>query len=323
MQLYKIRDFGALISDTFTFFKENGKNYFKNYILLNGTLLILLVVLYIVGYKSIFAQAFSSNLNGNSFYYEQYFQENPVVFVILGIAFLFLCVASMILVYSYPVFYLKRYAETGDRKISMNDIMDDLKKSIGKILIFIFGLMFILMPIITSIMLLSVLLMFIIIGFVLIFIIGPAIVNLINFTLFDYYNTDKGFFSSLSYAMRAQFSYPNGNMKSPFWKYWGSSAVIMLIIQIVGGIFSFVPAMMMMGSILTVPDADKSDTMGAFFQGTMGTTYFIFNGIAMLVGFLLYNVIYINAGLMYYDSRIDLHRNEDFNEIESIGTSEF
>lgn len=36
MQFYKKRDFGALISDTFTFFKENGKNYFKNYILLNG-----------------------------------------------------------------------------------------------------------------------------------------------------------------------------------------------------------------------------------------------------------------------------------------------
>jgi hypothetical protein len=34
------------------------------------------------------------------------------------------------------------------------------------------------------------------------------------------------------------------------------------------------------------------------------------------------NLNYVNAGLMYYDSRLDLHRNEDFTEIESIGINE-
>jgi hypothetical protein len=60
-QFYKKRDFGTLISDTFLFFKENGKNYFKNYILINGLLLILLVVIIAFGYHELFGQIFGGN----------------------------------------------------------------------------------------------------------------------------------------------------------------------------------------------------------------------------------------------------------------------
>ena len=35
-EFYKRRDFGGLISDSFAFFKIYGKNYFKNYFLING-----------------------------------------------------------------------------------------------------------------------------------------------------------------------------------------------------------------------------------------------------------------------------------------------
>ena len=44
-QLYKKRDFSALVGDTFGFFKLEGKNYFKNYFTINGGLLLLLVVI--------------------------------------------------------------------------------------------------------------------------------------------------------------------------------------------------------------------------------------------------------------------------------------
>ena len=33
MQLFKTRDFGLLFSDTFTFLKEYGSHYIKNYLL--------------------------------------------------------------------------------------------------------------------------------------------------------------------------------------------------------------------------------------------------------------------------------------------------
>ena len=44
-QLYKKRDFSELVGDTFGFFKLEGKNYFKNYFIINGSLLLLLVVI--------------------------------------------------------------------------------------------------------------------------------------------------------------------------------------------------------------------------------------------------------------------------------------
>lgn len=58
MQFYKKRDFGALVSDTLNFFKLYGKNYFKNYLTLNGGIIILLVVVIVIGFGDFFKQAF-------------------------------------------------------------------------------------------------------------------------------------------------------------------------------------------------------------------------------------------------------------------------
>ena len=53
-QLYKKRDFNELVSDTFDFFKIHGKNYFKNYFIINGGFLLILVVLLYFVYENIF-----------------------------------------------------------------------------------------------------------------------------------------------------------------------------------------------------------------------------------------------------------------------------
>ena len=37
---------------------------------------------------------------------------------------------------------------------------------------------------------------------------------------------------------------------------------------------------------------------------------------------VLNNLINVNAGFMYYDSRTDLHRNVTFSEIDTIGSGE-
>ncbi|WP_449401577.1 hypothetical protein [Chryseobacterium wanjuense] len=41
-----------------------------------------------------------------------------------------------------------------------------------------------------------------------------------------------------------------------------------------------------------------------------------------MVSTLLMNVLYINSGLMYYDSRTDLHQKMELAEIETIGINE-
>ncbi|WP_417431016.1 DUF4013 domain-containing protein [Halpernia sp.] len=289
---------------------------------LNGTLLLLLVVLYVVGYKSIFAQIFSGNVEGQSYYFEQYFQENSGVMVVFGLLFLLLGLACVFLIYTFPVLYMKRLAETGDPNITSNQLLADFKKHIWKFIKFVVGMFIIMLPLTAILMTISFFLMFIIIGFFLLILLFPALANVVNLTLFHYFNTNNGFFASLSYGFKAQFSYSNKRIKSPFWKYWASSLVMYMIVQTVSSVLIFIPMVIMGVSVLTVPTQNEPEAMKNFFNGGMGILFFVFYAISILCSFVLMNANYINAGLIYYDSRLDLHRNEDFTEIESIGVNE-
>lgn len=319
MQFYKKRDFGAFISDTFLFFKENGRNYFKNYLLINGLLLILLVFIFVFGYRELFSQMLGSNTGGQNYYFEAYFQQNSTMLILVSTIVFILFLAVAMVSYSYPILYMKRLSETGNKNIKADEILSDLKNNTGRFVKFFFGLVFIIAPLAMIIFGISFMLIVLLIGFFLLILLGPAMMNVINFLMFDYFHTKKSFFESLSYAVRAQFSYKHGREKSPFWKYWGSTAVIYLMIQMISGVFTFIPLLLVMGGMYTVPQTGVEDNP---FQGTMGVLFFIIYGISILVSFIMINVVFINAGLQYYDSRTDLHRNVDLSEIDTIGTHE-
>lgn len=320
MQFYKKRDFGALISDTFTFFKENGKNYFKNYILLNGLLLIFMVAIFVFGYREIFSQIFNGNVEGQSYYFQTYFQENQAMLILVGLVLFIIILLAMIINYSFPVLYLKRLSETGNKNIKADEILNDIKNNSGRFFIFFLGITFVVTPLFFIIIGISYLLIFVIIGFFLLLFIFPALMNTGNFLLFDYFHTKKGFFESLSYAIRSQFSYPNGNQQSPFWKYWGSTMVLYIILQVITTIFTMIPMVIMMTSLFTMQDKSGQLSQNPF-EGGMGIVFFVTYGVALLVSFVLGNIIYVSAGLMYYDSRTDLHQKEDLSEIETIGNA--
>ena len=306
------------MSDTFAFFKENGKNYFKNYILINGLLLILLVIIFVFGYREIFGQMFASNTGGESYYFEAYFQENRVMLILVAAVIFLLFIAVSMVSYSYPVLYLKRLSETGNKNIKADEILGDIKSNVGRFLKLFLGLMFIVMPLALLIFGVSYILIFLIIGFFLMILVMPAMMNVINFLLFDYFHTKKGFFESLSYAIRSQFSYPNGNEKSPFWKYWGSTFVMYMIVQVVTSVFTLIPMIMLFATIYTVPQNNGQLQQNPF-EGTFGIIFFVLYGVAILCSFVMMNVIYVTSGLQYYDSRTDLHRAVDLTEIDTIG----
>lgn len=319
MQFYKKRDFGTFISDSFNFFKLYGKNYFKNYILINGLLLILMVVVCIFGYRELFSQVFGSNLSGEGRYFEQYFEENMGMFIGVGILTFFLFIILMIVNYLYPVFYLKRLAQ-GQEKIRTDDILNDFKSNAGRIAILCLGMIFIVAPLTILIFGISAALMMIVIGFFLILLLYPVTINVTTFLMYDFFNTRRGFFESLSYSIRAQFSYPHGREKSPFWKYWGATIIIFVILYIISSIFTSIPMFFMYGTLLTTPPDGNFEQNP--FNGTFGIFFFVMYGISMLVSLFLYNLMYVNAGLMYYDSRTDLHQKVELAEIETIGINE-
>ncbi|WP_379967942.1 DUF4013 domain-containing protein [Epilithonimonas sp. UC225_85] len=322
MQLPQNRKFGSLISDTFTFFKEYGKNYFKNYFALNGFFLLLFVIIFIFGYREFFLQMMNSNVNGETYFLQNYFQDNSLLLILGVVVFLILLIAMSIIMYTFPVLYMKRVAETGDHNIKPDQILSDIKKNIGKFFIFFLGMLFIVAPLMLIIMAISSFLMIIFIGFFLLIFLMPAFINVVNFTLFDFLNTDRGFLGSLGYALKVNFSNIFDSQKAKFWKYWASTVIVFLILYIVLTIFTMIPSMFMIFGFVTVPQMGTSEYPASFLSGGMGIFFFLIYGVSMLVSFVLYNIMYVHAGLQYYDSREDLHRNLDLNEIDTIGTSE-
>lgn len=319
MQFYKKRDFGAFISDTFVFFKEHGRNYFKNYFMINGVLLIFMVAFFIIGYRE-FISPFLGTGGGQSAYFETYFQENQALmifsFILLFVLFFVITMVS----YLFPVFYMKRVSETGNKNIRTDEMISDFKNNIGRFMIFFLGSLFIVLPLIMVAFGITALLMMILIGFLLIFLLGPAILNVVNFMMFDYFHTKKGFFESLSYSIRAQFSYKNGREKSPFWKYWGATTSMYFILQVISSIFTMIPLFVMMFFVFTNPNAVEMQQNP--FEGPMGIFIFSIYGFSILFSFVMMNLMFVNSGLQYYDSRTDLHRTLDLNEIDLIGTNE-
>ncbi|WP_294266519.1 DUF4013 domain-containing protein [uncultured Chryseobacterium sp.] len=319
MQFYKKRDFGTFISDSFTFFKLYGKNYFKNFILLNGLLLILMVIVIVLGFREFFGVLFGSNLSGQSYFLEQYFSDNLGMFVMLGIFLFILSTALMTINLLFPVFYMKRVAE-GKTNIKADDILSDFKNHIRKVLILYFGLTFLVMPGATVLFGITYILVFLIIGLALMLFLLPNLFNTVTFLCYDYFNGNRSFFDSLSYAIRSQFSYPNGRESSPYWKYWGSTLIMGLLFYIVSSIFTAVPMIMYIAKLsTTAPDGNfEQNPLG----GSFGILFFFIYGVSSLVSTLLMNVLYVNSGLMYYDSRTDLHQKMELAEIETIGSNE-
>ncbi|CAD7803098.1 hypothetical protein CHRY9390_01024 [Chryseobacterium aquaeductus] len=319
MQFYKKRDFGAFIGDSFVFFKLYGKNYFKNYILLNGLLLILLVVVVIFGYREVLMQIFGSNLNGNSSYLENYFEDNLGMFIAIGMITFIIFSVLMIVNYLYPVFYLKRLV-AGQERIKMDDILSDFKNNAGRTGILCLGMIFIVTPVSFILLGLSYAMILIIIGLPIMLFVFPTVMNVVTFLMYDYFNSNKGFFESLSYSVRAQFSYINGRENSPYWKYWGSTTVISIILYVVTTIFTMIPMIIFFATMVTTePDGNFEQNP---FTGAMGILLFVTYGISLMVSFFLSNLLYVNSGLMYYDSRRDLHQQVELAEIDTIGINE-
>ncbi|WP_292008999.1 DUF4013 domain-containing protein [Chryseobacterium sp.] len=278
-----------------------------------------MVVITIIGYRELFLQLMGSNLSGESYYFEQYFSENTGMLILVGFLLFLLFSAVSIVSYLYPVFYMKRLTE-GKTDIKTDEILGDFKKNAKKIIIYYLGMMFVVMPLCIIVILISYVLILILIGIVLMLFVFPFIFNFITFLSYDYFNTDKGFFESMGYAMRAQFSYDNKRENSPFWKYWGATIINFLIYNIITSIFTMIPMMFFYAALLT--NTSSGDFEQNPLTGTFGIVIFIIYGVSLLVSFILMNLLYVNSGLMYYDSRTDLHQKMEFAEIETIGVNE-
>lgn len=313
MQFYKKRYFGELISDTFDFFRQYGANFFRNYLTINGPILLLLLIVFYFGYGELFQQAFDSNLEGQQFFFEQYFAENQGVFIGMSGIMIVLFFLLSVISFSFPILYMKRISKAPDKKISSPQMMDDLKGIWKKIIIFSFGMIFLFILFILLLFVLAfigsvILFIFIFIAFFVLILLFPALMNIVNLAIYEYYHTENGFFGSLSFAFRTQVS-------ERFFKYWGSTVISLLIIQVISSVFSIIPIAIAFGKVLLYPGEEDMESMTSII---MFVTYVL----SFIVSFMLNNIVYVNTGLMYYDAKKEFHKDIQLFEIESIGRGE-
>lgn len=76
----------------------------------------------------IFKQAFGSNTNGEAYLFQDYFQQNQGLLIGASVLSIVLIILLSLISYSFPVLYMKRLAETGNSKVTMNEMIEDMKK---------------------------------------------------------------------------------------------------------------------------------------------------------------------------------------------------
>ncbi|MDO5510658.1 MAG: hypothetical protein Q4F57_08175 [Weeksellaceae bacterium] len=308
MLLYQRRDFGALLEDTLNFFRKYGANYFKTFFILNGGVLLLLLLVIVLGFFDLFKHIFSGVGGDSSTFFVDDFAQNSTMYILVGVMGFVLILLLSLVMYAFPVLYMKRMGETGGEPVSATEMWQEIKKVIPHFFKFFFVLLVLMIPLFAILIAVSAMLALLLIGLVLILALVPLFVNFINLSWYDYLHRRGGLMQSFSFAANA--------VRTNFWKYSASFWVVYLILQVVTSIFTFVPMIIMTFSGFLVPNTESTG-----FQDSWLIFMAVIYIVSILVSFVLTNVLYINAGLMYYDSREDLHRGVVLEEIDNLGSN--
>lgn len=310
-ELYKERNLSDNLSDTITFFKTFGKHFFKNFFIINGIfLMILMVLIYFI--SKIYVEVLFSNANNlgsNPNYLSSYINEN--IFLVLSgfiTAIVLIAILSMLNI-TFPIIYLKLFEKEHHADFSTQEIITELKKNVGKMIAFLFGTAFIIVPLAFIIFGILILLCFILIGIPLFFIAIIAFSSWVMLSYHDYILNDVGFFKALS----------NGYylLKLKFWTIVGATFLTLMLVQIIQGIITIVPYLFMIGSMFV--STQNAGSQAENFS-TLGILMAIIMVLSVLLSYIFNNFIVINQGLIYYSLHEDTQNYTTNNQIDLIGT---
>lgn len=313
-ELYKKRDLSANFSDTTTFFKSFGKHYFKNYFVINGIFLMVLVVLIYFISKIYMEVLFSgiTNVQNNPNYLMAYFNNNMLL--IIGgfiLTFLLIIILSMLNI-SFPVIYLKLFEKKNSTDFSTQEIINGLKQNVGKMIVFFLGCLFILMPLAFIVFGLLALLCLILIGIPLIIIAATAFISWLTLSYYEYIIKDVGFFTALSNGF--------GLVKEKFWVIVGTTFLMMMLVQIIQGFITMIPYILsMIWMFVSTQDIQAQASRAGTFS-TMGIILAVIMVFSVLLSYIFNNFILISQGLIYYGLQEEKENNSTKSQIDLIGT---
>ncbi|MES2410981.1 MAG: hypothetical protein V4535_06005 [Bacteroidota bacterium] len=308
--LFKKRDFGDYISDTFQFFRQTGKHYLKNYFTICGIFLMVLAILTYFLSQVYFDFFLNIGRTNNNFQYIQRYAETNTAVIIIGalLLFLFIVLLSM-LTYSIPVIYLDLYSKNKGNNFGTKEILAKFKTDFGRILIFFLGLIFIITPLLILVFTVLILLCFIIIGIPLLLFAIPTAVSWITLSFYEYLNRDKSFFKAFGSGFR--------HIKSQYFPNIGSLMVMYVMVQIAMSLFTMFPYMFGMVSLLT---STKNGSAPEDALSTVKILLTIVMVVSILMSYILNNLLLINQGLVYYSRRENDENISSKDSIDLIGS---
>lgn len=306
-QLYKERNFNALINDTFGFIRQSGKNYFKNYLIFSGGMLLILVVLmYLVG-KVFFQSLFTGIDTGDSPLFDEYFNSGSGYFIAAAVVSVILILVVSLISFSFPIFYFT-LAEKNTKPDS-SQILQAYKSKIGRVIIYGLWSLITFLPIGIIANIISTLMFSLFIGIPVGLIIMATYSAWICLSLFVYLNSDKGFFSAMKTGWNMLFK--------NYWAHMGSTAIFYIITFVAQLILVIIPYFIVMFYSIVNADieTDKTDTLS--FMGLMMLIIFI---LYIVLAFFFGNIIMINQGMIYYSCKEEDEKQSVHSEIDLIGT---
>lgn len=310
-QLYKKRNLSELIGDTFNFFKIHGKNYFANYITINGGILLVLIVLLYFFMKIFYDGLFSNGTITDGSAFESYFLENIPLFVGYGIGAFLLILILTFINSLFPIAYLKLIEK--NEEITAAKLWNYCKSKIGKSLVFFLLSLVTVFPIAIILGFLCFALVFILIGIPLIFIVIPSFFSCFSFAYYNYITTNEGYFDSVSKGVKLF-------LKKP-WSLIGSTIIMYIIVNTVVSFISFIPYFIgifgMMFNIETDAITNKQDTI-SFMMIMVGITFIL----SISLNYIMQNIVSVNQGIMYYSMIDETENTSNLSEIDLIGSNE-
>lgn len=309
-QLYSKRNFSSLVGDTFTLFKLEGKNYFKNYFIINGGLLLVLCIIIYFFMQIFLKSAFLASSQNNSNAFLDSILTNVSLFIIFGLAMILLIMFASLINYLYPVAYLKLVEEKKQR--TLHNLTSLIKSKIGKTIKFYFLSIFIIVPLLLVLLGISFALVFVIIGVPILFILLPAYTSWVSLSYYEYISTNSTYFNALKKGLKL--------LKSKFWPVISSNYVMQTIVQVVLGIVVMVPYFIGIFSIFINPEQSTQNSENVFSLITILLTVIMI--ISILFNYTLQNIILINQGIIYYSIIEEQENISAKNNIDLIGQNE-
>lgn len=296
MQLYKLRDFGELFTDTIDFVKENFVKYIKLYFRI-----LILPIVFIIGI---------------AFLYSKYAVQNPLMFEVDGdpgatalvfLIFFLLMLAGFAynaLSLLFNVAFMVSYHENKD--FGYEEIKAYIKSHFKKAAIMSLVLIPVLILLMIPVFITSALLIVTIIGILALPFVMAWVMVFMSNSFYEYVHTETTISKAIGFSWETL-------RKKPFLYALSTGVFIMLIYFIIAAVFTI--PLFVFGMSSTLVDFDPESINTTF----SGTTMLVINIVSALVQVLTTMVIYVNLGMIYFTSVEQVRSESLLDDIDSIG----